>query len=220
MNQADTAWMLISTALVLLMTPALAFFYGGLVRTKNALNTMMMSWAGAAVLVCASGITAAQNYPDHPIRVVVPFPPGGSVDVIARLVAPKLAENLGQQIVIDNRGGASGNIGAAMVAHSPPDGYTLLAHTVPFTVNPFLYSTVPYDANKDFTPISLLSHPPQDTQEVEGQDRIEARSRQLQHDSCRLFEVHRLFVNPPCAQGIKAVGHHGHLAAEIDPPPL
>jgi tripartite-type tricarboxylate transporter receptor subunit TctC len=112
-----------------------------------------------AILMVAAA-ACAQNYPNRPIRMIVPFPPGGSVDVIARIVALKLSESLGQQIVIDNRGGASGNIGAELVARATPDGYTLLAHTVPFTVNPFLYSTVPYDTIKDFTPVCLLSESP------------------------------------------------------------
>lgn len=120
----------------------------------------LFSSVTALAMLMVAGTAGAQNYPNRPIRMIVPFPPGGSVDVIARLVAPKLSESLGQQIVIDNRGGASGNIGAELVARATPDGYTLLAHTVPFTVNPFLYSTVPYDTVKDFTPVCLLSESP------------------------------------------------------------
>ncbi len=114
----------------------------------------------SVALFAVSTLASAQNYPNRPLRLIVPFPPGGSVDVIARIVGPKLSESLGQQVVIDNRGGASGNIGAALVARAAPDGYTLLAHTVPFTVNPFLYATVPYDAVKTFTPVALLSESP------------------------------------------------------------
>jgi tripartite-type tricarboxylate transporter receptor subunit TctC len=101
-----------------------------------------------------------ENYPGKPVRWVVPFPPGGSVDLIARLVSPKLAENLGQQIVVDNRSGASGNIATELVARAAPDGYTLLSHTVPFVVNTFLYSRVPYDVLNDFVPVSLLASTP------------------------------------------------------------
>ena len=90
------------------------------------------------------------------MRIIVPFPPGGSVDVIARMVAPKLSESLGQQVVIDNRSGASGNIGSELAARAAPDGYTLLANTLPFVTNSFLYSRMPYDAVKDFTPLSVL----------------------------------------------------------------
>jgi tripartite-type tricarboxylate transporter receptor subunit TctC len=100
------------------------------------------------------------SYPEKPIRLIVPFPPGGSVDLIARLVAPKLSESLGQQIVIDNRSGASGNIGAELVARAAPDGYMLMVHTIPFVVNTFLYRRVPYDVLNDFAPVSLLSSSP------------------------------------------------------------
>jgi tripartite-type tricarboxylate transporter receptor subunit TctC len=101
----------------------------------------------------------AQPYPSKPIRLLVPFPPGGSVDLVARLVAPKLSESLGQQIVIDNRSGASGNIAAEMVARAAPDGYTLMVHTIPFVANTFL-NRVPYDVLNDFAPVSLLSSSP------------------------------------------------------------
>ena len=125
----------------------------------NKIRRSLSSVTAFAILMVAAS-ACAQDYPNRPIRMIVPFPPGGSVDVIARIVALKLSESLGQQIVIDNRGGASGNIGAELVARATPDGYTLLAHTVPFTVNPFLYSTVPYDTIKDFTPVCLLSESP------------------------------------------------------------
>ena len=99
----------------------------------------------------------AQPYPSKPIRLIVPFPPGGSVDLVARLVSPKLSESLGQQIVVDNRIGASGNIAAELVARAAPDGYTLMVHTIPLVANVFLYSRVPYDVLTDFAPVSLLS---------------------------------------------------------------
>ena len=100
------------------------------------------------------------DFPDKQVRLIVPFPPGGGVDVIARLVAPRLSENLGRQIVIDNRGGASGNIGTEVAARALPDGYTLLAHTLPFVTNTFLYSKVPYNVLTDFSPVSLMSSTP------------------------------------------------------------
>ena len=102
----------------------------------------------------------AQTFPSKPIRLLVPFPPGGSVDLVARLVGPKLSESLGQQIVIDNRSGASGNIAAELVARAAPDGYTLMVHTIPLVANTFLYSRVPYDVLNDFAPVSLLSSSP------------------------------------------------------------
>jgi tripartite-type tricarboxylate transporter receptor subunit TctC len=99
----------------------------------------------------------AQDYPNRPVRLVSPFPPGGSVDLVARLVAAKVTENLGQQMVVENRSGASGNIGTEIVARSAPDGYTLLINTIPFVANAFLYGKLPYDPLKDFAAVMLVS---------------------------------------------------------------
>ena len=118
--------------------------------------------AACGLAVTAPGFAAAQteNYPNRAVRLIVPFPPGGSVDLIARLLAPKLAENLGQQIVVDNRSGASGNIGNELAARAAPDGYTLLINTVPLVVNAYMYSRLPYDVLNDFAPITLVSSSP------------------------------------------------------------
>lgn len=115
-----------------------------------------------AVALFSAGFAAAQtaNYPVRPVRVVSPFPAGGSVDLVARLVSAKLAESLGQQFIVDNRSGASGNIGAELVARAAPDGYTLMVHTIPLVANAFLYARVPYDVLNDFAPISLLTSSP------------------------------------------------------------
>ena len=114
-----------------------------------------------ALILAASGLASAQTaYPAKPIRIISPFPPGGSVDLVARLIANDLAKPLGQQIVVDNRSGASGNIGMELAKNAPPDGYTLALNTLPFVTNQFLYSKVPYDAIADFTPISLISSSP------------------------------------------------------------
>jgi tripartite-type tricarboxylate transporter receptor subunit TctC len=117
---------------------------------RNALRAIVLA-------MCAAGMAQAQTYPNKPIRWIVPFPPGGSVDGVARRIGPALAASLGQQVVLDNRSGASGNIAAEIVSHAPPDGYTLMGHTVPFVVNTFLYSRVPYDVLRDFVPVSLLA---------------------------------------------------------------
>src|SRR5262245_59790402 len=98
-----------------------------------------------------------ESYPPGPVRVIVPFPPGGSLDFNARAIVDKFSESLGQQIVIDNRGGASGTIGTGIVARSAPDGYTLMLHTIPFVTSPILYKSAGYDPVNDFAPISLLS---------------------------------------------------------------
>ena len=112
-----------------------------------------------AIVVCALGLSAgvsAQTYPAKPIRIISPFPPGGSVDVVARILANELVKPLGQQLVVDNRSGASGNIGSEVVKNSAPDGYTLLINTLPFVTNQYLYSRVPYDPIADFVPVSLI----------------------------------------------------------------
>jgi tripartite-type tricarboxylate transporter receptor subunit TctC len=113
----------------------------------------------ACALAVAAGITSAQTgkYPDKAIRVIVPFPPGGTVDVNARILAPAVSKALGQQVVVDNRSGASGIIGTAAAAREKPDGYTLLLNTTPLVTNPLMFSKVPYDVLRDFAPISMLS---------------------------------------------------------------
>jgi tripartite-type tricarboxylate transporter receptor subunit TctC len=109
---------------------------------------------GALALVL-SGTALAQAYPSKPIRFVVPFPPGGGVDVTVRTVAQKMSESLGQQIIVDNRAGAAGIIGADFVSKSPPDGYTIMGTTSGHTILPHLQK-VPWDPIKDFTPITAL----------------------------------------------------------------
>ena len=103
---------------------------------------------------------AAQTYPSKPIHLIVPFPPGGSVDVVARAISPKLGEALGQPLIVENRSGASGNIGTEAAAKAVPDGHTLLLNTLPFVVNPHLYPKVPYHPVNDFAPIGLVSSSP------------------------------------------------------------
>jgi tripartite-type tricarboxylate transporter receptor subunit TctC len=109
----------------------------------------------------ASHAALAQTYPSKPIRLVVPFPPGGSTDIIARIVAQKLSERLGQQVVVENRGGAGGTIGAEAVAKASPDGYTLVVGTTStHAVAPSVYGRIGYDPVKDFAPISLIAVTP------------------------------------------------------------
>jgi tripartite-type tricarboxylate transporter receptor subunit TctC len=115
-------------------------------------------WAAAAML---AGDASAEAYPARPIRLIVPFAPGGASDVLARPLAQKLGEALGQQIVVDNRPGAGGNIGMGIAAVAAPDGYTLLAVTSSFVLNPNLYSRVPYDPVRSFIPISKIAAAPE-----------------------------------------------------------
>ena len=114
----------------------------------------------ALLALCTALPATAQNYPAKTVRLVSPFPPGGSVDVVGRIIAAKLTENLGQQFIVDNRSGASGNIGMELVARSAPDGYTLVINTLPLVSNQFLMSRVPYDPVRDFVPISLVTSSP------------------------------------------------------------
>ena len=114
--------------------------------------------AAMAGLLCAAPVVRGQSYPAKPVRVVVPFPPAGANDIVARIVLPKLSEQMGQLFVIENRSGAGGTTGSAVVAKSPPDGYTLLVQTVGSHVsNPHLYRKLPYDALVDFTPVTPLA---------------------------------------------------------------
>jgi tripartite-type tricarboxylate transporter receptor subunit TctC len=118
-------------------------------------------WALAAFTVCFASGAFAQAYPNHAIRLVVPFPAGGTTDILARDVAKKLTDALGQSVVVDNRPGAGGNIGADLVAKAPPDGYTLLMGTVgTHAINPSLYAKMPYDHVKDFVPVVLVAGVP------------------------------------------------------------
>jgi tripartite-type tricarboxylate transporter receptor subunit TctC len=112
-----------------------------------------------AVLL-AGNAAAADNYPSRPIRFIVPFPPGGGNDIVGRIVALKLGEGLGQQVVIDNRGGAGGTIGTDITAKAPPDGYTMLINNISLAVNHTLFKKLPYDTLKDLQPVSLVGRQP------------------------------------------------------------
>jgi tripartite-type tricarboxylate transporter receptor subunit TctC len=118
-------------------------------------------WALGALFASIATLASAQGYPNRTIRLVVPFPAGGTTDILAREAAQKLTEVLGQAVVVDNRPGAAGNIGSDLVAKSAPDGYTLLMGTVgTHAINPSLYSKMPYDHVKDFAPVVLVAGVP------------------------------------------------------------
>ena len=162
--------------------------------------------AGCAAVAAAQSKTALpkNGYPDKSIRLLVGVPPGGSTDIVARLVASSLAEALGQQVVIDNRSGAGGIIAAEIVARASPDGYTLLFAFAAHTSTPFLYKNIPYDAIKSFTPITqvateplvLIAYPPLPVNSV---SELIAYAK----------------TNPgKLSIGISAAGGSGHIASE------
>lgn len=115
----------------------------------------------ASGLLSAAGAAETASYPSRPIHIVVPYPPGGSADLVGRMVAQKLAQSMGQPVVIDNKAGASGSIGSDFVSRAMPDGYTLLvAISDTHAINPAVMSNLPYDPQKDFVPVSLMATQP------------------------------------------------------------
>src|SRR6476646_4666902 len=115
-------------------------------------NAVMSALAGSCIAL--AGIASAEEFPTRPLRIIVPFAPGGASDVVGRILAQKLGESMGQTVVVDNRAGAGANIGIGLAARSAPDGYTLLIASSAFAVNPSLYAKAPYDPYKDFQPLT------------------------------------------------------------------
>src|SRR5436190_17568022 len=114
-------------------------------------------------VICTLGFAgpiAAQPWPSQPIRLIAPFPPGGSVDILARFIADPLAAQLGGRVVIDNRSGASGNIGMEAAARAAPDGYTIVLNTIPLATNKSLFDKLSWDPIRDFTPIGMVATAP------------------------------------------------------------
>ncbi|WP_296468040.1 tripartite tricarboxylate transporter substrate binding protein [Pigmentiphaga sp.] len=127
----------------------------------NFSRKLLAPAAAMAVLAAAwSPAVHAEDYPNRPVRIVIPFAPGGSNDIVGRLIGEELAKRLGQPFIVDNRGGAGGTIGTDLVAKSRPDGYTLLLISTPHTANATLYKKLPYDPNKDFAPIARMATAP------------------------------------------------------------
>ena len=160
-------------------------------------------WFGWSLLALA-GAVSAQNYPNRPIRFIVPYAAGGAGDIYARVMGQKLGEAFSQQVVIDNRPGANGIIGTDMVAKAPPDGYTIvMANSAPFVLNPSLYKKLPYDPVKDFAPVSqgtyyayvLIVHPS-----------VAAKNVQ---------ELVALAKTKPMSYGSSGTGSANHLAGEF-----
>jgi len=125
---------------------------------KSAYRIARLAAAAAGLMLMAATANAqAQAYPSKPIRWIVPFPPGGSTDILARVVGQKLTEAWGQQVIVENRGGAGGTLGAAEAARSPADGYTLLMGAIHHTIATSVYPKLPYDFQKDFAPITVVA---------------------------------------------------------------
>lgn len=125
----------------------------------------IQSLARTSAAICflalaASAPASAQNYPTKPVRMIIPFAPGGNTDIIGRVFAPKMSEFLGQQVVIDNRGGAGGTIGTEAASRAAPDGYTLIMVSAGHTINPAMIKKLPYDSVKDFAPIGVIADVP------------------------------------------------------------
>ncbi|MBK7794046.1 MAG: tripartite tricarboxylate transporter substrate binding protein [Betaproteobacteria bacterium] len=156
--------------------------------------------------LAAVGIAHAQAFPQKPVRLVVPFPPGGPIDTVARAIAQKLTEAWGQTVVVDNRPGAGGNIGADLVAKAAPDGYTVVMGALStHAVNPSLYPKMPYDAVKDFAPISLVAITPN----------VLVVNPSLPVASAREFIAYARANPGKLAFGSGSNGSAGHLAGEL-----
>lgn len=119
----------------------------------------LAQWLVAVLIAAVMGVlpAAAQNYPNRPIRLIVPFPPGGTNDIMARIFAQQVELQVGHPVVVDNRGGANGIIGAQAVATAEPDGYTIMHNSSSFTINPSIYKSLPYDIFRDFTPVANMA---------------------------------------------------------------
>ena len=122
-------------------------------------NTGLSLLRAFGILLAFATAAAAQDYPTRPVRLIIPFPPGGSNDVVGRMIATQLGERLGKQVVVDNRGGAGGVLGTEVAANSTPDGYTLLVISLAYAVNPALYK-LKYDPSKAFAPVAMLGSGP------------------------------------------------------------
>lgn len=171
-------------------------------RPFKIIGMLLAFFSGFVVSV---NVVTAAEYPVKPIRLVVPFPPGGSNDIVARVIAPKLAERLGKPVVVDNRGGAGGTIGTAVAANSAPDGYTLLIIAASYVINNCTYTNLPFDPAKAFIPIAKLG---------EGVNVLSVY-RGLPVNSVK--ELIALAKKEPgkLLYSAAGVGSFGHLAAEL-----
>jgi len=126
----------------------------------SARAVLVVFLAAACAAAGGAPLAQAQPFPSRPVRVIIPFPSGGSVDDVMRIVGARMTEMTGQNVIIDSRPGASGNVGTDLAAHAAPDGYTVLATTLPLVVNPSLFTKLNYDVTRDFAPVTLLAAAP------------------------------------------------------------
>jgi tripartite-type tricarboxylate transporter receptor subunit TctC len=176
-------------------------------RTLTGTLRRLTALAALALAALAGPVAAdAQGYPNRPVKLIVPFPPGGPLDIVGRAIAQKLTEAWGQSVVVDNRPGAGGNIGAEIVAKSPPDGYTILMGALStHAVNPSLYAKMPYDAVKDFAPITLVAVTPN----------VLVVNVALPVNSAKEFVAYAKANPGKLAFGSGSNGSAGHLAGEL-----
>ena len=166
----------------------------------------LLRFLHALALVFFASAAAAQSYPSKPIRFVVPYPPGGPLDTVARLLGQKVSESVKQPVVVDNKPGAGGNIGADTVAKSAPDGYTLLMGAVAtHAINPTLYASIPYDPIKDFVPVTQLASTPN----------VLILNTSVPASSVREFIAYAKANPGKLNFGSGSTGSAGHLAGEL-----
>lgn len=161
--------------------------------------------AFVAALVALAPFASAQGYPNRPITMIIPFPPGGTLDFVGRLLAQKLAEQIGQNVVVENRAGGGGTIGGSAVANAQPNGYTLLFSASTFTTTPMTMPAPPYDVVKDFAPVALVAKAPLAV----------AIGKDLPADDVKAFLAHARANPGKLTFAIGSTGSAGHLATEL-----
>ena len=159
----------------------------------------------AAGLAAAAFGAAAQAYPTRPVKVIIPFPPGGTLDAVGRQLAQKLSEQMGQPFVVENRAGGNGIIGASVVAQAPADGYTLLFNASTFTTAPMTMKSVPYGVVKDFTPVSLVAKAPLSV----------AINKNLPITDVKSLIAHAKANPGKMTFAVGSIGSAGHLSTEL-----
>lgn len=159
----------------------------------------------AATLLAVSAFAQAQSYPSRPVRVVIPFPPGGTLDALGRALAQKLGEQMGQTFVVENKPGGNGTIGADLVAKAPADGYTLLFNASTFTTAPMTMKSVPYSVAGDFTPVALVAKAPLSV----------AINKNLPVTDIKSLVAHAKSNPAKMTFAVGSIGSAGHLATEL-----